>query len=229
MNAKKALLALRIVMWPAALAPAAWLAAGFALGWLGVNPIEKLTRVTGMSALVLLLVTLAITPLRRISGWNVLIKLRRPLGLFAFFYGVLHFTVWFAFDQLLDFGYMIEDIAQRKYITVGMAALLVLTPLAITSTRGWIRRLGKRWGRLHQGAYVATGLGVLHYFWLVKADTRLPLIFAGVLAVLLIARHPRFKGARPPKRKAAKTTAKEAATEIAEETATEIAEETATA
>jgi sulfoxide reductase heme-binding subunit YedZ len=200
MNPKRALLALRIVMWPAALAPAAWLAAGFALGWLGANPIEKLTRVTGMSALVLLLVTLAVTPLRRVTGWNVLIKLRRPLGLFAYFYGVLHFTIWFAFDSLFDIGYMLEDIAQRRYITVGMAALVVLTPLAITSTRGWIRRLGKRWGKLHQGVYIATGLGVLHYFWLVKADTRLPLIMAAILAALLVFRHPRLKKKRPPKR-----------------------------
>lgn len=207
MNPKRALLALRIVMWPAALAPAAWLAAGFALGWLGVNPIEKLTRVTGMSALVLLLITLGVTPIRRLTGWNVLIKLRRPLGLFAFFYGILHFTIWFAFDSLFDIGYMLEDIAQRRYITVGMAALVVLTPLAITSTRGWIRRLGKKWSTLHQGAYIATALGVLHYFWLVKADTRLPLLMGAIFAVLLLVRHPRFKGKRPPKRSAPQDTA----------------------
>lgn len=200
MNAKRALLALRLVMWPAALAPAAWLAAGFAFGWLGVNPIEKLTRVTGMTALILLLVTLAVSPVRRLTGWNVLIKVRRPLGLFAFFYGVLHFTVWFAFDSLFDLGYMLEDIAERKYITVGMAALVIMIPLAVTSTRGWIRRLGKRWTKLHRAVYAAAGLGVLHYFWLVKADTRLPLLFAAILVILLVARHPRFKGGRPPKR-----------------------------
>lgn len=209
MNAKQTLLALRLVMWPAALAPAAWLAAGFALGWLGVNPIEKLTRVTGMTALILLMVTLTVTPLRRLFGWNVLIKLRRPLGLFAFFYGVLHFTIWFAFDSLFDVGYMLEDIAERKYITVGMAAMLFLIPLAITSTKGWIRRLGKRWVRLHRAGYVATGLAVLHYFWVVKADPRLPILFAVILAGLLVLRHPKFKGARPQKRQPADTPAAE--------------------
>lgn len=198
MNNKRAILALKVVLWVSALAPLTWLTIGYFQGWLGANPIEKMTRVTGMTAIVLLLITLAVTPFRRLSGWNPIIKLRRPLGLFAFFYGLLHFSVWFVFDSLFDFGYMFEDILERRYITVGMAALIVMIPLAITSTTGWIRRLGKRWSLLHRGAYLATALAVVHYFWLVKADTRLPILFGVILGALLVARHPRFK-----KRKAA--------------------------
>lgn len=193
MSKKRAVLALKVVLWIAALSPAVWLTVGYFQGWLGANPIEKMTRVTGMTAIVLLLITLAVTPFRRLSGWNPIIQLRRPLGLFAFFYGLLHFSVWFVFDSLFDFGYMIEDIKERRYITVGMAALVILIPLALTSTRGWIRRLGKRWTKLHRATYVAAGLAVVHYFWLVKADTRLPVVFGVVLVVLLGLRHPYFK------------------------------------
>ena len=203
MNSKRAVLALKIVMWVASLAPAVWLTIGYFQGWLGANPIEKMTRMTGMTAIVLLLVTLGVTPVRRLTGWNPIIKLRRPLGLFAFFYGLLHFSVWFVFDSLFDFGYMFDDILERRYITVGMASLLVLIPLAVTSTKGWIRRLGKRWGRLHQGAYLATGLAVVHYFWLVKADTRLPVLFGAILVGLLALRHPRFAKKRKPKKQRA--------------------------
>ena len=146
---------------------------------------EKLTLWTGMTALVLLLCSLAITPIRRISGWNLLIKLRRPLGLFAFFYASAHFVIWFAFYNIFDFGYMWADILERRFITAGMAALFVMLPLALTSTRWAIRKLGKRWSVLHRGAYLAGILGVLHYFWLVKADTRLPSLFAVVLIGLL--------------------------------------------
>jgi len=192
MNTKRTVLALKTVLWIAALLPAAWLARGLIQSDLGPNPIETLTRVTGMSALVLLLVTLTVTPFRRVTGWNPVIKLRRPLGLFAFFYAVTHFSIWFVFDMVFNVRYMLEDIAERKYITVGMAALLVLTPLAVTSTRGWIRRLGKKWTTLHKGVYLATALAVVHYFWLVKADTRLPVLLALCLGVLLMARLPAF-------------------------------------
>ena len=166
MNSKRTVLALKVVLWLSALAPGAWLVAGIPRGWLGANPVEKLTHVTGLTALVLLLVTLAVTPLRRITGWNPIIKLRRPLGLFAFFYALAHFSIWFAFDMVFDFGLMLTDVAERKFITVGMAALILLLPLAITSTTGWIRRLGKRWTKLHRAAYVATALGVVHFYWL---------------------------------------------------------------
>jgi methionine sulfoxide reductase heme-binding subunit len=192
MNQKRAILALKSLLWVGALTPGAWLVAGLYLGWLGVNPIEKLTHVTGMTTLVLLLLTLSITPLRRWTGWNPIIRLRRPMGLFAFFYAVVHFSIWFAFDMVFNVTWMVEDILERRYITVGMAALLALTPLAVTSTKGWIRRLGKRWAKLHRGAYLATALGVIHYFWLVKADTRLPIFLGVCLSILLVVRIPRL-------------------------------------
>jgi methionine sulfoxide reductase heme-binding subunit len=113
---------------------------------------------------------------------------------------VVHFSIWFAFDMVFNVRWMLEDIAERRFITVGMAALLVLTPLAITSTRGWIRRLGRRWTTLHRGVYVAAALGVVHYFWLVKADTRLPILMGAILALLLLLRAP-FLTRRWPQRK----------------------------
>lgn len=190
MSTKRTVVALKLALWAGALAPAAWLVAGLVQGRLGPNPIETLTLVTGMTTLVLLLVTLSVSPIRRITGWNPLIRLRRPLGLFAFFYVLCHFSVWFVFDMVFNWRWMIEDVAERPYITIGFAAFLLLIPLAVTSTKGWIRRLGKRWARLHKLAYVATGLGVLHYYWVVKADTRLPIVFAVLLVILLLARIP---------------------------------------
>jgi len=182
---KRAVVALKGLVWAGSLAPAAWLGAGWLRGWLGVNPIETLTHVTGMTALVLLLVTLAVTPVRRLTGWNPLIRLRRPLGLFAYFYAVLHFGIWMVLDLGLQLDWVAEDIVERPYITVGMTALVVLTPLAVTSTRGWIRRLGRRWTLLHRAVYPAAALGVIHYYWLVKADVRLPLLLGAILALLL--------------------------------------------
>lgn len=179
-------------MWLGCLAPAAWLGAGLFTGWLGVNPIEKLTRVTGLTTLILLLVTLAVSPVRRLTGWNPLVKLRRPLGLFAFFYAVLHFGIWMGLDLGLQLEWVWEDIVERPYITVGFSAFLLLIPLAVTSTRGWIRRLGKRWSLLHRLAYVATGLGLVHFYWLVKADVRLPLLLIAVFALLMGARIQRW-------------------------------------
>jgi sulfoxide reductase heme-binding subunit YedZ len=196
MNSQRAVLALKIVLWLAALSPGAWLVGGLFRGWLGANPAETLTHVTGMTTLVLLLVTLTVTPVRRLTGWNPVIKLRRPLGLFAFAYALTHFTIWFAFYNVFSVDYMIADIAERPYITVGMAAFLVLIPLAVTSTKGWIRRLGKRWSTLHQGIYVAAALGVTHFYWLVKADTRLPVLLGACLLLLLILRAPAAKRAR---------------------------------
>lgn len=200
MSPKSTVRILKVVLWIAALAPAAWLVRGVLQGELGANPIETLTHTTGMTALVLLLVTLAVSPVRKLSGWNPVIRLRRPLGLFAFFYAVGHFSIWFVFDMVFNVGWMLEDIAERRFITVGMAALLLLIPLAITSTRGWIRRLGKRWVKLHRLVYVAAGLGILHYFWLVKSDYRLPSLLAACLLVLLIVRLPlaRLAPAREP-------------------------------
>lgn len=197
MSPKSTVRIVKVVLWIAALAPAAWLVRGILQGTLGANPIETLTHTTGMTALVLLLVTLAVSPIRKLSGWNPVIRLRRPLGLFAFFYAVCHFSIWFVFDMVFNVGWMVQDIIERPYITVGMAALLLLIPLAVTSTRGWIRRLGKRWATLHKLVYVATGLGILHYFWLVKSDYRLPSLLAVCLLILLLARAPLARLARP--------------------------------
>jgi sulfoxide reductase heme-binding subunit YedZ len=200
-STRRAVLGLKTVLWLGALAPVAWMIAGFFRGWLGVNPIEKLTHVTGMTTLVLLLVTLAVTPARRLTGWNPLIQLRRPLGLFAFLYAFLHFSVWMGLDLGFRLDWIAEDIGKRPYITVGFTAFLLLIPLAVTSTRGWIRRLGKRWTRLHLLIYVSTVLGVVHYYWLVKADVRLPLTLAAIYAVLMSVRVPRWvrrRFARPP-------------------------------
>ena len=183
---------LKVVVWLGASAPAAWLLAGYFLGWLGVNPIEKLTHVTGMTTLVLLLVTLAVTPARRLTGWNPVIRLRRPLGLFAFFYSLLHFSIWMVLDLGFQLTWVWEDIAERPYITVGFTAFVLLIPLAATSTKGWIRRLGRRWTKVHALVYASTALGVVHYYWLVKADVRLPLLLGGLFAVLMGARVPRW-------------------------------------
>jgi sulfoxide reductase heme-binding subunit YedZ len=198
---KRTVLALKTVLWLSCLAPAAWLAAGFFTGWLGVNPIETLTHVTGMTTLVILLVTLAVSPVRRLTGWNPLIKLRRPLGLFAFFYAFLHFSVWMGLDLGFRLDWVTEDIAERPYITVGFTAFVLLMPLALTSTRGWIRRLGKRWARLHKLVYVSTGLGLIHYYWLVKADVRLPLLLIAAFAVLMATRVQRWWERRSPRRR----------------------------
>lgn len=157
---------------------------------LGANPVETITHSTGFWALTLLMVTLAVTPLRRLSGWNSVIQLRRLVGLFAFFYVCLHFLTYFILDLWFEVGLIAEDILKRPYITVGFTAFVLLIPLAATSTKGMIRRLGRRWQKLHRLVYVSAALGVLHFLWKVKADTREPLIFASVLALLLLLRLP---------------------------------------
>lgn len=216
MDSRRVVLGSKVVLWLGALAPAAWLLAGFFLDWLGVNPIEKVTHVTGMTTLVLLLVTLGVSPVRRLTGWNPLIRLRRPLGLFAFFYAFLHFSVWMGLDLGLQLDWVWEDIVERPYITVGFTAFVLLIPLAVTSTKGWIRRLGKRWSRLHALVYVSTALGCIHFYWLVKSDVRLPLLLAGVFGVLMALRVPfwvrtRRRGGTPSARgKAASTRRSEA-------------------
>lgn len=172
-------------------------------GDLTANPIENLTHRTGWWALALLLVTLAVTPVRRLTGWNGIVKLRRMIGLFAFLYATLHVAIYFGLDQLLSFRYIAEDIVERPYITVGFTAWLVMVPLALTSTRGWIRRLGRRWQRLHRLVYLSAALAILHFLWLVKADTREPLLFAAAFAVLMLLRLPareNAKGSRGAKR-----------------------------
>jgi sulfoxide reductase heme-binding subunit YedZ len=153
---------------------------------LGANPIEKITHATGDWTLRLLLITLAVTPLRKLLGVPALIKFRRMFGLFAFFYACLHFTTYIWLDKFFNLHEMLADIAKRKFITVGFAAFLLLIPLALTSTAGWIRRLGgKRWQALHRLIYVSAIAGVIHYLWLVKKDIRKPLVYGAILSVLL--------------------------------------------
>jgi methionine sulfoxide reductase heme-binding subunit len=169
----------------AALVPAAMLVRAFVTGDLGVNPAETIQLQTGRWALKFLLISLAVTPVRRLTGWNVVIQFRRMLGLFAFFYAVLHFTAYWAFDLTFAFGAMVADVWKRPFIAFGFGALVLLTPLALTSTKGWIRRLGKRWAQLHRLVYAAAVLAVLHFAWKVKVFTGDPVIYAGVLALLL--------------------------------------------
>ncbi|MCE2946731.1 MAG: sulfite oxidase heme-binding subunit YedZ [bacterium] len=173
----------------AALLPLARLAHGAWAGTLGANPIEVITRATGEWTLILLLVTLSVTPLRRLTGLNWLLRLRRMLGLTAFFYASLHLLTYLWLDQFFDLAAIAKDIVKRPFITAGFTAFLLLLPLAITSTDAMVRRLGgRRWLALHRLAYLATAIGVLHYWWLVKADVREPFFYAVVLALLLAAR-----------------------------------------
>jgi methionine sulfoxide reductase heme-binding subunit len=153
---------------------------------LGANPIEKITHATGDWTLRFLLITLSITPLRKLLGVPWLIKFRRMLGLFAFFYACLHFTTYIWLDKFFNLHEMLADVAKRKFITVGFTAFILLIPLAVTSTAGWIRRLGgKRWQALHRLIYFSAIAGVIHYVWLVKADIREPLEYGAILALLL--------------------------------------------
>ncbi|MFZ1827498.1 MAG: protein-methionine-sulfoxide reductase heme-binding subunit MsrQ [Candidatus Competibacteraceae bacterium] len=173
------------LVFSASLLPLIWL---FWLAWsdqLGVNPVETLSHRTGDWSLRFLLLTLAVTPLRRLTGWNGLQRFRRMLGLFAFFYVSLHFGVYLIFDHFFDLSAIIADVVKRPYITVGFAAFVLLIPLVVTSTNRMIKRLGRNWQRLHRLIYLIALLGVLHYLWLVKADLSEPLMYAGILVVLL--------------------------------------------
>jgi sulfoxide reductase heme-binding subunit YedZ len=165
------------------------------LGWLALhggltaNPIEFITHATGDWTLRFLVITLCITPFRKILQLPELIRFRRMLGWFAFFYACLHFTTYIWLDKFFDLSEMWKDIAKRKYITVGFTAFLLLIPLAVTSTAGWIRRLGgKRWQRLHRLIYFSAALGVIHYYWQVKSAVIRPLTYGAIVAVLLLWR-----------------------------------------
>jgi sulfoxide reductase heme-binding subunit YedZ len=155
---------------------------------LGANPIEKITHITGDWALRLLLLTLTITPLRMLFGWKTLVRLRRMLGLYTFFYAGLHFLTYLVLDQFFDFDEIVKDILKRPYITVGFAAFVLLIPLAVTSTNSMMKRLGRRWKSLHQLIYVIAVLAVLHFLWLVKADNFEPLVYAFILLGLYMIR-----------------------------------------
>ena len=175
----------------AALVPLGAIASAAFDGNLGANPVETILHHFGEWALRLMLVTLAVTPLRRLTGWNQLVRLRRMLGLYAFFYAVLHLATYVVLDRSLLLEEVLEDLTDRPYITVGFAALVLLVPLAATSTNAMVRRLGgRRWRRLHRLAYVAAIGGVVHFWWLVKADVREPVVYAAILAILLLLRVP---------------------------------------
>jgi methionine sulfoxide reductase heme-binding subunit len=152
---------------------------------LGADPVAEIEHRTGLWALRLLMVALAVTPLRQLTGKPVLIRFRRMLGLYAFFYACLHLAAYLSLDLRGYWTQIFEEIVKRPYITVGFSAWLLLLPLAITSTQGWIRRLGRNWGKLHKAVYAVGVLAVLHFWWLVKSDVREPLLYASILAVLL--------------------------------------------
>ena len=168
-----------------ALLPLALLVRGVLGDTLGADPVAAITHETGDWALRLVLLGLAMTPLRRLLGQAWPIRFRRLVGLYAFFYASLHLATYVVLDLGQYWAQIVDDIVKRPYITVGFAAWLMLVPLALTSTRGWMRRLGRRWGQLHTLVYAVGALGVLHFLWLVKSDLREPLVYAGVLALLL--------------------------------------------
>lgn len=179
----------KLLLFLALLSPAVVLAGRAATGALGVNPIETVTHDTGTMALVCLVGSLAVTPLRRVTGWNRVIAMRRMVGLFAFFYAALHLLTYVVLDQFFDWPSIAGDLTKRPYIIAGATSIALMTPLAITSTAGWIRRLGGRnWQRLHWLVYPAAVAGVVHFWWLVKADVSEPRRYAIVLGALLVAR-----------------------------------------
>ncbi|HEX7337489.1 MAG TPA: protein-methionine-sulfoxide reductase heme-binding subunit MsrQ [Gemmatimonadales bacterium] len=177
------------VLYLAATLPLAWLLFALLTGRVMGDQVKFMQHVTGDTVLTCLMLTLAITPLRRLTGWNEIIRIRRLIGLTAFWYACLHLTTYLVFDQSLSLMEIAKDIAKHPWVLVGFAGFLCLVPLAITSTTGWVRRLGgKRWQRLHRLVYVAATAGVLHYFWLVKKDVYWPLMYGLILLLLLSSR-----------------------------------------
>ena len=195
MNKKRRILLLKGLVWLLGLAPAVWLVWRGFTDRLGANAIEEVLHRLGDTSLISLLVALSITPVRRLTGWNILAPLRRPIGLFAFFYLTMHFLWYAVIDEGLALEFIIEDVIERPYILAGFTGWLLLIPLAITSTKGWIRRLKKNWQRLHRLVYLSTGLGLLHFYWQVKADTYWPIVAIAVMVVLMLLRiRPRRPG-----------------------------------
>ncbi len=190
--------------WTKALLFALCLVPFFLLGWdaytqnLTANPVEYITHKTGDWTIRFLMITLSITPLRLLFRQPQLVRFRRMFGLFAFFYAMLHFTTWFCLDKFFDFQEMGKDILKRPFITLGLAAVLMLIPLAVTSTNGWVRRLGyKRWQKLHRLVYLIALIGVIHYYWLVKSDVRLPLMYGAIWVALMSVRVVEWAKKRP--------------------------------
>ena len=176
---------IKAVIFAAALVPAAALVHGFYTNDLTANPLDYITKQTGWWSLALLVITLTVTPIRRFTGWNQIIRLRRMLGLFSFFYAVLHLLTWIVLGSLFDLQTMIEDVVKRPFITIGMATFLILLALAVTSNRLSLRRLGRRWQSLHRLVYLAAIGAVIHFWWLVKADITEPRRWAFGVAGLL--------------------------------------------
>ena len=179
---------LKPVVFVAALGPLAWLIYHIVWGDLGANPIETITNSTGIWTLRFIVITLAITPFRWLTKWNPIITFRRMIGLFAFFYGTIHFSIYFVLDRSLMFDGLWEDIVKRPYITVGFSGFVLMIPLALTSTKGWIRRLGRKWQLLHRLIYISAVCAAIHYLWKVKVIIGSPVYYAAVIAVLLAFR-----------------------------------------
>jgi len=183
---KRSIVLLKIALFACCLIPLLRLGWGAWNDALGANPIEFITRSLGRWALNFLLITLAVTPLRKLTGWNWLAQLRRMLGLYVFFYAVLHLGTYLWLDKFFDWQEIAKDVLKRPFITIGMSAFALLLPLALTSTRDMVRRLGgKRWQRLHRLVYVIAICAVVHYWWLVKLDVSLPAIYSVVLCILI--------------------------------------------
>jgi sulfoxide reductase heme-binding subunit YedZ len=179
----------KVLVFAAGLAPVFWLCWRAWNQDLTANPIEFITRYTGDWTIRFLVLTLAVTPLRKVLGLPDLIRFRRMIGLYAFFYGTLHFVTYIWLDKFFDLGEMLKDVEKRRFITMGFTAFLLMAPLALTSTAGWIRRMGgKRWQRLHRLVYVSAIAGVVHYYWLVKSDIRLPALYGALVGGLLLYR-----------------------------------------
>jgi sulfoxide reductase heme-binding subunit YedZ len=186
---------LQILTHVGALLPLAILAWDYAQNQLTANPIREITIRTGRSAIVLLLLSLACTPIYTLFGFAPVLRLRRPLGLYAFLYAGLHGLTFVGLDYGFDLALIGQELLQKRFVQVGVLAFLILVPLAITSTRGWVARLGKNWKRLHRLVYLAALLAGVHFLWAVKADVRVPLLYGAVLAVLLVARIPAVQNA----------------------------------
>ena len=179
----------RPLLYVTAVLPCAWIVFALATGRVEGDQVKFIQHTTGLTVLVSLFITLSVTPLRRLTGWNEVIRTRRLIGLTAFWYALLHFLTYVVFDQSLSVAEITEDVAKHPWVLVGFASFLMLVPLAVTSTNGWIRRLGgRRWRQLHSLVYLVAAGGVLHFLWLVKKDVRTPVYFAAVLAVLLALR-----------------------------------------
>lgn len=198
----------QILVHVGALIPLAWLAFDAATGRLSANPIQDIEQRTGKTALVLLVLSLWCTPANILTGWTAVTRWRRPLGLYAFAYAVLHLATFVGLDYGFNFRFLWADVSGKRYIFVGLAALLILIPLAVTSTRGWQKRLGKAWRKLHRWVYLAGGLVVVHYVWAVKADIREPLLWGAAIGAGLLIRLPQVRALLVARRSAKRVTLK---------------------